>query len=70
MCRSLGAVLYELCTLERAFPGPNMMAVMYNIVTGDQPELPADFNPCLRILLSMYVCGLMNNEYNYNYDNV
>ena len=32
-----------------------MMAVMYNIVTGDQPELPADFNPSLRILLSMYV---------------
>ena len=51
-----------------------MMAVMYNIVTGDQPELPADFNPSLRILLSMYVyniyiyvCGLMNNEYNYKY---
>ena len=41
-------VLYELCTLQRAFPGTNLMAVMYSIVEGERPELPAKFTFDLR----------------------
>ena len=51
-CRSLGAVLYELCTLKRAFSGTNLMAVMYKIVEGERPDLPATFNPALRALFA------------------
>ena len=45
-------VLYELCTLQRAFPGSNIMAVMYRIVEGERPELPATVSPDLRVLFS------------------
>ena len=38
----MGVVLYELCTLQRAFSGNNLMAVMYSIVEGERPHLPAD----------------------------
>ena len=48
--RSLGVVLYELCTLEHAFPGQNLMSVMYKIVEGEKPQLPVHFNPSLREL--------------------
>ena len=54
LCRSLGAVLYEVCTLQRAFPGSNLMAVMYRIVEGERPDLPSAFNPELRQLFTRY----------------
>jgi NIMA (never in mitosis gene a)-related kinase len=49
---SLGVVLYELCTLRRAFPGSNIMAVMYRIVEGERPELPATVSSDLRRVFS------------------
>ncbi|XP_064393526.1 serine/threonine-protein kinase Nek11-like [Halichondria panicea] len=49
---SLGCVLYELCTLEHAFQGQNLMAVMYKIVEGDQPRLPDHFNTQLAHIFS------------------
>lgn len=55
---SLGAVLYELCTLQHAFQGQNLMAIMYKIVEGDPPRLPDHFNPHLRTLFER----LMNKD--------
>ena len=39
-----------MCTLNRAFPGSNLMAVMYSIVEGEKPQLPATFTAGLRNL--------------------
>jgi serine/threonine protein kinase len=47
---SLGVVLFEMCTLHRAFPGSNLMAVMYSIVEGQCPHLPDKFSPDLKNL--------------------
>ncbi|CAI8010361.1 Serine/threonine-protein kinase Nek11 [Geodia barretti] len=47
---SLGVVLFEMCTLHRAFPGSNLMAVMYSIVEGQCPNLPDKFSPDLKNL--------------------
>ena len=43
-------MLFELCTLHRAFPGSNLMAVMYSIVEGEPPKLPKSFSPELQVL--------------------
>ncbi|XP_046842933.1 serine/threonine-protein kinase Nek11-like isoform X2 [Xenia sp. Carnegie-2017] len=45
---SLGVVLYEICTLSRAFEGKNLLGVMYKIVEGEAPQLPDTFEPKLR----------------------
>ncbi|XP_065064442.1 serine/threonine-protein kinase Nek11-like [Rhopilema esculentum] len=36
---SLGVILYELCSLRRAFDGQNLMGVMFKIVQNDPPSL-------------------------------
>ena len=43
-------VLFEMCTLRRAFPGSNLMAVMYSIVEGERPSLPDHLSRDLRNL--------------------
>ena len=37
---SLGCIIYEACTLQQAFQGANLMAVMCAICDGPLPELP------------------------------
>jgi NIMA (never in mitosis gene a)-related kinase len=49
---SLGAVLYELCTLERAFQGKSLVGVMYKIIEEDPPPLPHTFHPIFQLLLN------------------
>ncbi|RUS72823.1 hypothetical protein EGW08_019416 [Elysia chlorotica] len=41
---SIGCIMYELCTLEHAFMGQGLMAVMYKIVEKDAPELPSKYS--------------------------
>ncbi|CAB4039759.1 Serine threonine- kinase Nek11, partial [Paramuricea clavata] len=45
---ALGVVLYELCTLDHAFEGQNLLGVMYKIVEGETPALPEKFHPEFR----------------------
>lgn len=49
---SLGAILYELCTLEHAFQAQSLMAVMYKIVEGESPKLPDHFHSDLKKLFA------------------
>ncbi|XP_062605874.1 serine/threonine-protein kinase Nek11-like isoform X2 [Saccostrea cucullata] len=52
---SIGCILYEMCTLEHAFDGKSLMAVMYKIVEGEVPKLPdkfAELNNVLKLMLS------------------
>ena len=43
---ALGAVLYEMCTGERAFPGENQASIIASII-GRQPPLPSTRQPQL-----------------------
>ena len=52
---ALGVVLYELCTLNRAFEGQNLLGVMYKIVEGETPVLPEKFHPEFR---KIFTCML------------
>ena len=36
--RSIGCILYEMCSLDHAFDGKSLMAVMYKIVEGEPFE--------------------------------
>nr|XP_022343810.1 serine/threonine-protein kinase Nek11-like isoform X1 [Crassostrea virginica] len=53
---SIGCILYEMCTLNHAFDGKSLMAVMYKIVEGEVPKLPekfsAELNNVLKLMLS------------------
>lgn len=40
---SIAVILYEMCTLKRAFQGNSLMSVMFKIVQGDVPSLPNSF---------------------------
>ncbi|XP_059142130.1 serine/threonine-protein kinase Nek11-like [Physella acuta] len=42
---SVGCILYEICSLEHAFMGQGLMAVMYKIVEKDPPNLPSKYSP-------------------------
>ncbi|KAK3589291.1 hypothetical protein CHS0354_026942 [Potamilus streckersoni] len=42
---SIGCILYELCTLNHAFNGTGLMAVMYKVVEGEPNNLPSTFSP-------------------------
>eukprot|EP00111_Clytia_hemisphaerica_P019457 TCONS_00057400-protein len=53
---SLGVILYETCTLKKAFQGNNLMAVMKNIVHGDIPKLPSKFNADLHLIYESMLC--------------
>ncbi|XP_005105732.1 serine/threonine-protein kinase Nek11 [Aplysia californica] len=41
---SIGCIMYELCTLEHAFIGQGLMAVMYKIVEKEPPDLPKKYS--------------------------
>ncbi|KAL7720088.1 non-specific serine/threonine protein kinase [Entamoeba marina] len=44
---SLGCVLYELCALQRAFPGSNVCEVVRKITSTIQPPIPHRYAPIL-----------------------
>ncbi|XP_048742053.1 serine/threonine-protein kinase Nek11-like [Ostrea edulis] len=50
---SIGCILYEMCTLQHAFDGKSLMAVMYKIVEGELPNLPEKFSPDLNNVLKL-----------------
>jgi len=39
---SLGCVLFEMCSLKRAFDSEGLMGLMYQICEGEPPAIPAD----------------------------
>jgi NIMA (never in mitosis gene a)-related kinase 1/4/5 len=41
-CRSLGCVLYELCTLKHAFAADSLLSLVYQIVRGNYPPIPVE----------------------------
>lgn len=53
---SIGCILYEMCSLDHAFDGKSLMAVMYKIVEGDPPDLPPKYsrelNQVLKLMLN------------------
>lgn len=51
--RSIGCILYEMCTLNHAFDGKSLMAVMYKIVEGEVPKLPEKFSAELNNVLKL-----------------
>ncbi|KAL5022684.1 hypothetical protein ScPMuIL_001839 [Solemya velum] len=50
---SIGCILYELCSLEHAFNGQSLMAVMYKIVEGDPPNLPDRYSKQLDNIMKL-----------------
>ncbi|KAL4233987.1 Serine/threonine-protein kinase Nek11 [Mactra antiquata] len=50
---SIGCILYEMCTLDHAFDGKSLMAVMYKIVEGDPPDLPSKYSKELNKVLKL-----------------
>jgi NIMA (never in mitosis gene a)-related kinase len=54
---SLGCILYELCTLRRAFTAFNMNALFANIIKGKYDPIPRSFSNDLQQLISrMLTC--------------
>eukprot|EP00899_Mesostigma_viride_P019336 jgi/Mesvir1/27403/Mv07203-RA.3 len=52
---SLGCILYELCTLKHAFDAENLLSLVYQIVAGTFPPVPAQyqqFESLLRVMLA------------------
>eukprot|EP00760_Papus_ankaliazontas_P016999 PhM_4_TR16994/c1_g1_i1/m.97444/K08857/NEK1_4_5; NIMA (never in mitosis gene a)-related kinase 1/4/5 len=49
---SLGCILYELTTLNHAFDGANMKALMQKIVKGVFPPIPSSYSPELSNLIN------------------
>lgn len=41
---SLGCVLFELCTLKKAFAGDNLMALVMKIVDGNVEKIPSNYS--------------------------
>ncbi|XP_052818937.1 serine/threonine-protein kinase Nek11-like isoform X2 [Mya arenaria] len=50
---SIGCILYEMCALDHAFDGKSLMAVMYKIVEGEPPDLPAKYSKELSRILKL-----------------
>jgi NIMA (never in mitosis gene a)-related kinase len=50
---ALGCVLFEMCTLERAFSGISVRQITAAIQSGKNPRLPRSFSRELRVLFSM-----------------
>ncbi|XP_074645702.1 serine/threonine-protein kinase Nek11-like [Tubulanus polymorphus] len=48
---SVGCILYELCALQHAFEGQNLMGVMYKIVEGQCPEMPSQYTSQITAVL-------------------
>jgi NIMA (never in mitosis gene a)-related kinase len=49
--RSVGCLLYEMCTYQHAFDGKGLMNVIYKVVEGKAPELPKTYSKELNDLL-------------------
>ena len=49
--RSVGCLLYEMCTFEHAFEGKGLMNVIYKVVEGKPPELPKEYSKELNDVL-------------------
>jgi hypothetical protein len=49
--RSVGCLLYEMCTYQHAFDGKGLMNVIYKVVEGKPPELPNTYSQELNGLL-------------------
>ncbi len=49
--RSVGCLLYEMCTYQHAFDGKGLMNVIYKVVEGKAPELPKAYSKELNDLL-------------------
>ena len=57
---SLGCVLYELTTLQHAFEGKNLPALVLKIIRGKYPAVPTSYSLDLRGLISsMLQVGLV-----------
>ena len=44
---ALGCILFELCALQQAWSGANLLNVVYKIVQQTQPPLPSLYSACL-----------------------
>lgn len=53
--RSVGCLLYEMCTYQHAFDGKGLMNVIYKVVEGKPPELPTTYSKELNDLLKKLV---------------
>lgn len=51
--RSLGCILYEMCTFKRAFESKGYSFVD-KILYGDPPQLPSKFSPDLSVIYKKY----------------
>ncbi len=49
--RSVGCLLYEMCTYQRAFDGKGLMEGIYKVVEGKSPRLPKLYSKSLDDLL-------------------
>ena len=48
---ALGCILYELCTLKRAFDGSNIMALIFQIIKSEVKPIPKIYSKDLQILV-------------------
>jgi serine/threonine protein kinase len=58
---SLGCVLYELCTGERAFPGADTMAILMSLAV-DTPEAPNTIRSEVPAALSDFIMRLLEKD--------
>jgi hypothetical protein len=42
--RSVGCLLYEMCTYQHAFDGKGLMNVIYKVVEGKAPDIPKTYS--------------------------
>jgi serine/threonine protein kinase len=45
---ALGCILYEICALQQAWSGSNLLGLVYKIVQEKQPPLPAPYSDELK----------------------
>ena len=50
--RSVGCLLYEMCTYQHAFDGKGLMNVIYTVVEGKPPFLPKFYSKSLNDVLT------------------
>ena len=48
---ALGCILYEMCALQQAWNGSNLLGLVYKIVQQKYPPLPESYSPNLRELV-------------------
>lgn len=55
LSRSVGCLLYEMCTFKHAFDGKGLMNVIYQVVEGKPPQLPNNYSKELNDILKKFV---------------